>query len=369
MQTPTHPWRTVLMVFVLIVGTLASAGCAGLASPLAGSGGNAPLAAGSAANAPDVPDVPDVNDPRLTITKADLVNPTTLSIVAQAQAIPDGTELRLDLLAADQPTAWLAEDATTVHVADGRINVRATRRADAAALDCSQPLAIRLSGQVNGTTLEPTYALTIPAIYQAEVCLPPQAIRIAVGNGGNVRDAPSGAAPIIGQITLGQEVAVLGRLADGDWYLLRTSDGREGWAAHAALSPPEAQVAELPVLAPRNRTATSRSTPPPPAPAAPAPIPAEIDGIPTIAAAELPPEARETMRLIARGGPFPYSKDGTIFQNRERLLPLRPAGYYREYTVPTPGASNRGARRIVSGNSGELYYTADHYASFRRIVE
>ena len=96
---------------------------------------------------------------------------------------------------------------------------------------------------------------------------------------------------------------------------------------------------------------------------------AEIDGIPTIAATELPPEARETMRLIARGGPFPYSKDGAIFQNRERLLPLQPAGYYREYTVRTPSASNRGARRIVSGRANELYYTDDHYASFRRIVE
>ncbi|NJL05509.1 MAG: SH3 domain-containing protein [Chloroflexaceae bacterium] len=356
------------MLFVLLVGTLASAGCAALAPPPASSGGGGPpsVSIGSAANGPDVL---DLNDPRLTITKADLVNPTTLSIVAQAEAIPDGTQLQLELLAADQPTAWLAADARTVQVADGSITVRATRHADAVALDCTQPLAIRLSGQVNGTNLDPTYALTIPSIYQAEVCLPPQAILIAVGNGGNLREAPSGEAPIIGQIALGQEVAVLGRWEDGGWYLLRTSAGQEGWTAHAALSPPEAQVALLPVLAAPNRTAASRPADPPPAPAAPAPIPAQIDGIPTIAAAELPPEARETMRLIARGGPFPYSKDGTIFQNRERLLPLQPAGYYREYTVRTPGASNRGARRIVGGSANELYYTDDHYASFRRIVE
>lgn len=85
--------------------------------------------------------------------------------------------------------------------------------------------------------------------------------------------------------------------------------------------------------------------------------------------AGLPPEAIETLALIQRGGPFPYRKDGTTFQNRERLLPARPRGYYREYTVPTPGARDRGARRIVAGgNPPEVfYYTADHYSSFRQI--
>lgn len=110
------------------------------------------------------------------------------------------------------------------------------------------------------------------------------------------------------------------------------------------------------------------------APAAPAntgtgAIPAEIDGIPTVAASDLPPEARATMRLIASNGPFPYNKDGSTFQNREGLLPDQPVGYYREYTVETPGSPDRGARRIVGGERGELYYTDDHYASFRRIVE
>ena len=85
--------------------------------------------------------------------------------------------------------------------------------------------------------------------------------------------------------------------------------------------------------------------------------------------ADLPPEAIETLALIQRGGPFPYRKDGTTFQNRERLLPAKPRGYYREYTVPTPGARDRGARRIVAGgNPPEVfYYTADHYSSFRQI--
>jgi len=85
--------------------------------------------------------------------------------------------------------------------------------------------------------------------------------------------------------------------------------------------------------------------------------------------AQLPPEARNTLRLIERGGPFPYRKDGTVFGNRERVLPANPRGYYREYTVPTPGSRDRGARRIVTGEKGERYYTADHYRSFNRILQ
>lgn len=86
-------------------------------------------------------------------------------------------------------------------------------------------------------------------------------------------------------------------------------------------------------------------------------------------AAWLPTEARDTLRLIESGGPFPYDRDGTVFQNRERLLPPRPPGHYREYTVTTPGSRDRGARRIVTGGEPpvEFYYTDDHYRSFRRI--
>ncbi|HRP94613.1 MAG TPA: ribonuclease domain-containing protein [Rhodocyclaceae bacterium] len=85
--------------------------------------------------------------------------------------------------------------------------------------------------------------------------------------------------------------------------------------------------------------------------------------------ADLPPEAIETLELILRGGPFPYRKDGSTFHNRERLLPDKPRGYYREYTVPTPGARDRGARRFVTGGKPPevFYYTEDHYRSFRRI--
>ena len=88
-----------------------------------------------------------------------------------------------------------------------------------------------------------------------------------------------------------------------------------------------------------------------------------------IGVADLPPEARATLALIKAGGPFPYPQDGRTFGNREKLLPLRGRGYYREYTVRTPGARDRGARRIVAGRDGEFYYTADHYRSFRRIRE
>ena len=84
---------------------------------------------------------------------------------------------------------------------------------------------------------------------------------------------------------------------------------------------------------------------------------------------KLPPEARQTIALIKAGGPFPYPRDASVFHNREGLLPNRSRAYYREYTVRTPGAKDRGARRIVAGQGGELYYTDDHYRSFRRIIE
>src|SRR5690242_13079111 len=92
-----------------------------------------------------------------------------------------------------------------------------------------------------------------------------------------------------------------------------------------------------------------------------------------IAIHALPLEARDVLGLIKAGGPFPYERDGIVFGNRERLLPAQPRGYYHEYTVPTPGAKNRGARRIICGGprkSPEVcYYTADHYRSFARIRE
>jgi len=90
-------------------------------------------------------------------------------------------------------------------------------------------------------------------------------------------------------------------------------------------------------------------------------------GIQDIAAAKLPPQARQTLKLIETGGPYPYRQDGTVFRNRERLLPPEPDGYYREFTVQPQGTSGRGPRRIIAGKNGERYYTPDHYQSFLRI--
>jgi len=108
--------------------------------------------------------------------------------------------------------------------------------------------------------------------------------------------------------------------------------------------------------------------------AAKGPTDRPVDGVAaTIRVVELPRQGRETYELIRLGGPFPYEKDGSVFFNRERLLPAEKRGYWREYTVKTPGSRDRGARRIVCGGPPRqphaCYYTADHYASFRKIVE
>lgn len=90
---------------------------------------------------------------------------------------------------------------------------------------------------------------------------------------------------------------------------------------------------------------------------------------PSVSRAELPAEARDTLRAIEQGGPFAYPRDGVVFRNYEHALPKQPRNYYREYTVKTPGVRNRGARRIVCGVVPECYYTADHYRTFERIRE
>jgi guanyl-specific ribonuclease Sa len=122
---------------------------------------------------------------------------------------------------------------------------------------------------------------------------------------------------------------------------------------------------------------STRHTPEPRASAAPAERPIDgtgsTDGSMDRAArtteTDLPIEARETLDKIASGGPYPYERDGSIFQNREHRLPDRPRGYYREYTVETPGSSDRGARRVVAGGDPPevFYYTDDHYRTFRRV--
>lgn len=97
-------------------------------------------------------------------------------------------------------------------------------------------------------------------------------------------------------------------------------------------------------------------------------VPASARDLPTVRLADLPREARDTLKLIRQGGPFPHAKDGVVFGNREKVLPAKARGQYHEYTVPTPGARNRGARRIVC--AGETcYYSGDHYATFKLIQE
>ena len=116
----------------------------------------------------------------------------------------------------------------------------------------------------------------------------------------------------------------------------------------------------------------SAPAPSEPAPSSSAPAPGgETDpdsGLPWVKLADLPPEAADTMELIDAGGPFPYDRDGITFSNREGILPDQQEGYYKEYTVPTPGEDDRGARRIVSGGEEEYYWTEDHYESFERIA-
>lgn len=134
-----------------------------------------------------------------------------------------------------------------------------------------------------------------------------------------------------------------------------TSTPATGDRAQTAILPAEGGEA----VAGRQPAATRRATPT---------VQPPRSGLPTVRFEDLPRQAQDTVRLIEQGGPFPFERDGITFQNREELLPSKPRGYYREYTVITPGSRNRGARRIVAGAGGELYYTDDHYESFREVI-
>lgn len=137
----------------------------------------------------------------------------------------------------------------------------------------------------------------------------------------------------------------------------------QGWSRHDATIAAGAETgATLPGSgASGPRTDKPKNTPQPLASAPAASMAATDHG--------LPPEARDTLRLILRGGPFPYDRDGAVFGNFEKLLPGKARGYYREYTVATAGLRHRGARRIVTGGKppAVFYYTDDHYQSFREI--
>ncbi|WP_087871713.1 ribonuclease domain-containing protein [Arthrobacter globiformis] len=118
--------------------------------------------------------------------------------------------------------------------------------------------------------------------------------------------------------------------------------------------------------APTSATSAPAAAPPSSSKATGAPNAA---GLPAIRESQLPAEGRRTLALIRQGGPYPYTRDGVTFGNFERILPRKASGYYKEYTVPTPGESDRGARRIVAGQAGDKYYTADHYETFKFIAE
>lgn len=133
-------------------------------------------------------------------------------------------------------------------------------------------------------------------------------------------------------------------------------------------SPASSAITSSPVAgSPAAGSPAARTAAPTTAPQAPGV--ANPSGLPEIKASALPSEARRVLVLIARGGPYPYARDNAVFSNFERILPRKSSGYYREFTVPTPGESDRGARRIVTGAAGEKYYTADHYNSFKFIAE
>ncbi|MEV0191385.1 ribonuclease domain-containing protein [Kitasatospora purpeofusca] len=145
-----------------------------------------------------------------------------------------------------------------------------------------------------------------------------------------------------------------------------TATGPAATGPAAASTAPVAPKPSAPLpSAPATPSATSPATPPATA--------AGTGWVPTdpaladVCRTRLPDQARDTLGLIAKGGPYPYRSDGIVFENRESRLPRKTSGYYHEFTVVTPGSGDRGARRVVTGDSGEQYWTADHYATFQEI--
>ena len=151
-----------------------------------------------------------------------------------------------------------------------------------------------------------------------------------------------------------------------------TPTGTPTAALAAAEQPTKAATATSTSLPTRKPKATPTATRPPTrAPPTATSVPTRIrsqSGLPVILYNDLPPEAKETIRLIENNGPFPFRQDDSTFQNREGILPRQSRDWYREFTVITPGSRDRGARRIIEGEDGLLFYTDDHYASFREVI-
>ncbi|WP_285737999.1 ribonuclease [Kitasatospora phosalacinea] len=162
---------------------------------------------------------------------------------------------------------------------------------------------------------------------------------------------------------IGLVAVILLGIAAGVAALLNGGNGPDG-----------ASAAKSPTAAPTGSAATRGGTAGAPRPSAPANSPApRATWVPTdpaladVCRSKLPAQALDTLGLIARGGPYPYRSDGIVFENREGRLPRRGSGYYHEFTVVTPGSGDRGTRRIVTGGTGEQYWTADHYATFQEV--
>ncbi|WP_097240269.1 MULTISPECIES: ribonuclease [unclassified Streptomyces] len=137
-------------------------------------------------------------------------------------------------------------------------------------------------------------------------------------------------------------------------------------AGKGGSSHPKAAASATTAAAPK----PSAPKPSPPAGTAPAAAGTWVPADPALAdvcRTKLPSQAQDTLGLIAKGGPYPYNRDGIVFENRESRLPRKADGYYHEFTVVTPGSNDRGTRRVVTGNSGEQYWSPDHYATFQEI--
>ncbi|WP_079008755.1 ribonuclease [Streptomyces sp. XY431] len=164
-------------------------------------------------------------------------------------------------------------------------------------------------------------------------------------------------------------------LAAAVGYLLSDDTGGSAsrTAATATATGRTATAATGPAAASTAPVAPKPSAPRPSPPATPPATAAGTGWVPTdpaladVCRTRLPDQARDTLGLIAKGGPYPYRSDGIVFENRESRLPRKTSGYYHEFTVVTPGSGDRGARRVVTGGSGEQYWTADHYATFQEI--